>query len=49
MFAQSQSCSTLCDPMDCRLPVSSVHSILQAKVLKGVAFSSSKLSSGLRD
>ena len=35
IFAQSQSCSTLCDPMDCRLPVSSVHSILQAKVLEG--------------
>ena len=26
-----QSCPTLCDPMDCSLPGSSVHGILQAK------------------
>ena len=32
----SQSCPTLCDPMDCSQPVSSVHGILQARVLKWV-------------
>ena len=29
-----QSCPTLCDPMDCSTPGSSVHGILQAKILK---------------
>ena len=29
-----QSCPTLCDPMDCRLPGSSVHGILQARILE---------------
>ena len=28
---------TLCDPMDCSLPVSSVHGIFQARVLEWVA------------
>ena len=32
----TQSCSTLCDPMDCRLPSSSIHGILQARILEGV-------------
>ena len=27
----AQSCPTLCDPMDCRLPGSSVHGIFQAR------------------
>ena len=27
-----QSCPTLCDPMDCSLPGSSVHGFLQAKI-----------------
>ncbi|KAI4548431.1 hypothetical protein MG293_000761 [Ovis ammon polii] len=30
----TQLCPILCDPMDCSLPVSSVHGILQAKILK---------------
>ena len=30
-------CLTLCDPMDCNLPGSSVHGIFQARILKGVA------------
>ena len=30
-------CPTLCDPMDCSLPGSSVHGILQARVLERVA------------
>ena len=35
----AQLCPTLCDPMDCGLPVSSVHGILQARILKWVAIS----------
>ena len=31
-----QSCLTLCDPMDCSLPGSSVHGILQARILEWV-------------
>ena len=30
----AQSCLTLCDPMDCSLPGSSVHEIFQARVLE---------------
>ena len=33
----SQSCLTLCDPMDCSPPGSSVHGILQARTLEWVA------------
>ena len=33
----TQSCLTLCDPMDCSLPGSSVHGILQARILERVA------------
>ena len=33
----SRSCPTLCDPMDCSLPGSSVHGILQARILEWVA------------
>ena len=29
-----QWCLTLCDPVDCRLPGSSVHGILQARILE---------------
>ena len=32
----SQSCPTLCDPMDCSPPVSSVHGIVQARILDWV-------------
>ena len=35
----AQSCPTLCDPMDCSLPGSSVHVIFQARVLEWVAMS----------
>ena len=35
----AQSCLTLCDPMDCTLPGSSVHGILQARKLEWVAIS----------
>ena len=33
----AQSCLTLCNPTDCGLPVSSVHGILQARILEWVA------------
>ena len=36
----AQSCPTLCDPMDCSLPGSSVHGIFQARLLEWVAFPS---------
>ena len=32
-----QLCPTLCDPVDCSLPGSSVHGIFQARVLEWVA------------
>ena len=35
----AQSCLTLCDPMDCILPGSSVHESFQARVLEWVAIS----------
>ena len=37
----TQSCPTFCDPMDCSLPVSSIHGIFQARVLEwgAIAFS----------
>ena len=45
----AQSCPTLCDPMDCSLPGSSLHGILQARVLEWVAISFSSGSSQPRD
>ena len=45
----AQWCPTLCDPMDCNLPGSSVHGILQARVLEWVAISFSRTSSEPRD
>ena len=36
---------TLCDPMDCSPPGSSVHGIFQARILESVAISSSRGSS----
>ena len=44
-----QSCLTLCHPMDCSLPGSSVHGILQARVLVGVAMPFYRESSPPRD
>ena len=37
----TQSCLTLCDPLDCSLPGSSIHGIFQARVLQwgAIAFS----------
>ena len=42
-------CPTLCNLMDCSLPGSSVHGILQARVLEWVAISLSRGSSQPRD
>ena len=40
-----QLCPTLCDPMDCSLPGSSVHGILQARILEWFDMPSSRGSS----
>ena len=40
-----QLCPTLCDPMDCSPPGSSVHGIFQARILEWVAISFSRGSS----
>ena len=45
----AQSCPTLCDPMDCSPPGSSVCGILQARILEWIAMPSSKGSSQPRD
>ena len=44
-----QSCLTLCDPMDCSPPGSSVHGILQTRILEWVAMPSSRGPSQPRD
>ena len=41
----SHSCPTLCDPMDCSLPGSSINGILQARTLEWVAILFSRCSS----
>ena len=43
------SCMTLCDPMDCSLPGSSVHRILQERILEWVAMPSSRGTSTPRE
>ena len=40
-----QACPTLCDPVDCSLPGSSLHGFLHAKILEWVAISFSRGSS----
>ena len=37
-----QMCPTLCEPVDCSLPGSSIHGILQARILEWVAMPSSR-------
>ena len=49
VLSHSQSCLTLCNPKDCSPPGSSVHGILQARILEGVAMPSSRGSSRPRD
>ena len=45
----AQACLTLCNAMDCSLPGSSIHGILQARILEWVAVPFSRVSSQLRD
>ena len=44
-----QSCPTICNPMDCSPPDSSIHGILQARILEWIAMPSSRESSQPRD
>ena len=44
-WSVTQLCPSLCNPEDCSPPGSSVHGILQARILEGVAISSSWRSS----
>ena len=44
-----QSCLSLCDPLDCSPTGSTIHGILQARILEWVAISFSRGSSQLRD
>ena len=45
----ARSCPTLCNPMHCSLPGSSIRGIFQATVLEGVAIAFSRRSSPPRD
>ena len=45
----TELCPNLCDPMDCSPPGSSVHRILQARILEWVAISCSRISSRPRN
>ena len=49
VHAQSFSCVTLCNPIDCSPLDSAVHGLLQAKIVEWVAISSSRGSSWPRD
>ena len=49
MCVHAQLCPTLCDPMNCSPPGSSVHGILHARILEWVVISSSNGSSQPRD
>ena len=48
LLCWAQSCLTLCNPMDCSALGSSVHGILQARILEWVAMPSSRGSSNPR-
>ena len=45
----AESCPILCNPIDCSPPGSSVHGILQARILEWVAIALSRESSRPRD
>ena len=45
----TQSCPTLCNPMDCSPPGSPFHGVLQARILEWVAISFSRWSSQPKD
>ena len=38
LYLVAQLCPTLCDPMDCSLPGSSLHGIFQVRILEWVSF-----------
>ena len=42
-------CPTLCNPMDCSLPGSSIHGIIQARTMEWIALPSSRVFSQCRD
>ena len=48
-FVCAQSCPIFCNPMDCSLPVSSVHGIFQARILEQIAISLTRGSSWSRN
>ena len=39
VYSVTQLCLTLCDPIDCRPPGSSVHGVFQARILEWAAIS----------
>ena len=45
LYLVTQLCMTLCNPMDCSPPGSSVHGIFQARILEWVSMPSSRESS----
>ena len=49
LFSIPQSCSTLCNPMDCSSRGSSVHVIFHTRILQWLAFSFSRGASCPRD
>ena len=49
VYSVTKSCPTLCNPMDCSLPGSSVHGIFLVRILEWVAISFSRGSTLLRD
>ena len=49
LYSVAESCQTLCDPMDCSPPGSTVHRIIQARIPDWVAMPSSRGSSQPRD
>ena len=49
MLKSLQSCPALCHPMGCSLLGSSVHRVLQARIIERVAIASSRGSSQPRD
>jgi len=48
-YVHARSCLTLCNPMDCSPPDSSVHGIFQARILEWVTISYSRRSSQSTD
>ena len=44
-FKVAQLCATVCDPIDCSAPGSSVHGVLLARILEWVAIPFSRRSS----